>query len=258
VAAGGRVAAGRETIELASRQIEALAALQQIDQRLREATATIETHERRLAELESALTTASQTAAAAREAAAVLESRQRDLEQRLGACDAKLKDRRMRMTRIRTDKELGLARREIDLLSEEKSTIETELLTVLGELEEAAARREAAEAELAAMTAERDAAAEALREVEAQLGARLAADRQQREALVAAVDGELRRRYEMIFARRNGLAVVAVRAGTCQGCRMRVPPQLFNQIQRGEQVILCPSCQRLLYWEPEREEAEPS
>ena len=50
----------------------------------------------------------------------------------------------------------------------------------------------------------------------------------------------------MIFSRRGGLAVVEIRGGTCQGCRMHVPPQLFNQIQRNEQVILCPSCQRML------------
>lgn len=241
---------------MASRQIEALAALQQLDQRLREATSTIETHEHRLAELETAVAEASRTAEAARRATAVLEERQRDLEQRLAACDAKLKDRRMRMTRIRTDRELGLARREIELLGEEKSQVETELLEVLGELEEATARRAAAEAALATLVRDREAAAEALAEARDRLGAGVAEDHRRRAALVAAVDDDLRRRYEMIFARRNGLAVVAVRAGTCQGCRMRVPPQLFNQIQRGEQVILCPSCQRMLYWEPEREEAE--
>jgi predicted nucleic acid-binding Zn-ribbon protein len=36
---------------------------------------------------------------------------------------------------------------------------------------------------------------------------------------------------------------------------MRVPPQLYNQIQRNEQVILCPSCQRMLHWQPEQTEA---
>jgi hypothetical protein len=35
---------------------------------------------------------------------------------------------------------------------------------------------------------------------------------------------------------------------------MHVPPQLYNQIQRGEQVIVCPNCQRILFWRPEREE----
>jgi len=72
---------------------------------------------------------------------------------------------------------------------------------------------------------------------------------------VEAVDGDLRRRYEMIFSRRGGVAVVAVRGGTCQGCHMNVPPQLFNLIQRNEQLILCPNCQRMLFWQPEGEEA---
>jgi len=81
-------------------------------------------------------------------------------------------------------------------------------------------------------------------------------DRATRTELVQTVDGDLRRKYEMIFSRRGGLAVVEIRSGTCQGCRMRVPPQLFNEIQRNhEQVILCPSCQRMLYWRAEAEEA---
>jgi predicted nucleic acid-binding Zn-ribbon protein len=36
---------------------------------------------------------------------------------------------------------------------------------------------------------------------------------------------------------------------------MHVPPQLFNQIQRNEQLILCPNCQRMLYWQREGDEA---
>jgi len=240
---------------LASRQIETLAALQRLDQSLLESTAIIETSERQLAELDDAVTRSSQTAAASREALAVLEATQRDLEQRLAACEAKLKDKRMRIARIRNDKELGLARREIDLLGEEKGGIETELLSVLGQLEVATAKRDGVESELGTATREREAASAELRATIERLGARVAEERTRREALVAAVDDDLRRRYEMLFSRRNGVAVVLVRGGTCQGCQMRVPPQLFNQIQRNEQLILCPSCQRMLYWEPEREEA---
>ena len=72
-----------------------------------------------------------------------------------------------------------------------------------------------------------------------------------RTELIQTVDGELRRKYEMIFSRRGGLAVVEIREGACQGCRIRVPPQLFNEIQRNEHVILCPSCQRILFWRAE-------
>ena len=48
---------------------------------------------------------------------------------------------------------------------------------------------------------------------------------------------------------RRGLAVVSVRNGTCQGCNMNIPPQLYNVLQRGVTVETCPSCHRIIYWE---------
>ena len=52
---------------------------------------------------------------------------------------------------------------------------------------------------------------------------------------------------EVVEAR--GLAVVSVRGGTCQGCNMNIPPQLYNVLQRGLSIETCPSCHRLIYWE---------
>ena len=40
-----------------------------------------------------------------------------------------------------------------------------------------------------------------------------------------------------------------VRNGTCQGCNMNVPPQLFNVLQRGTTIETCPYCHRIVYWE---------
>jgi hypothetical protein len=61
-------------------------------------------------------------------------------------------------------------------------------------------------------------------------------------------------RYELIFARRGGTAVVEVTGGICQGCYMNIPPQLWNEIIRSEKVNLCPSCQRILYYKPAMEQ----
>ena len=161
----------------------------------------------------------------------------------------------MRITRIRNDKELGLAKREVELLKEETSTLETELVAVMEQAEAAAAKLQGLETELARLTGERDAEANELREKIERLSGEMERERATRTELIEAVDGDLRRKYEMIFSRRGGLAVVEVRGGICLGCRMRVPPQLFNEIQRNEQVILCPSCQRMLFWRADAEEA---
>jgi predicted nucleic acid-binding Zn-ribbon protein len=42
---------------------------------------------------------------------------------------------------------------------------------------------------------------------------------------------------------------VAVKNGTCQGCNMNIPPQLYNVLQRGVSIEICPSCSRIIYWE---------
>ena len=236
-------------------QIEVLANLQTVDQSLRTKSLAVAEGEGRVAALEEAVRGQTAAANTAREEAATLTARQRDLESRLTAAETKMKDRRMRITRIRNDKELGLAKREVELLKEETGTLETELVAVMEQAEAAAAKLQGLETELARLTGERDAEANELREKIERLSGEMERERATRTELIETVDGDLRRKYEMIFSRRGGLAVVEVRGGICLGCRMRVPPQLFNEIQRNEQVILCPSCQRMLFWRADAEEA---
>ena len=236
-------------------QIEVLATLQLVDQSLRTKTLAVAEGEGRVAALEEAVRGQTEAATGVRAELAELGKRQRDLEGQLGAAEAKMKDRRMRITRIRNDKELGLAKREVELLKEETGTLEVELVAVMEQVEAATAKLQGLETELSRLTAERDSEAADLRAKLDRLGGEIERDRATRTNLAQTVDGDLRRKYELIFSRRGGLAVVEVRDGICQGCRMRVPPQLYNEIQRNEQVILCPSCQRMLFWRAEAEEA---
>jgi predicted nucleic acid-binding Zn-ribbon protein len=236
-------------------QIDLLVQLQEVDQVLRANTQAVQSSEGRLAEVEEAHRIKSAATDEARTTAATLGTRQRDLEGRLQAAEEKMKDRRMRVTRIRNDKELGLARREVDLLKEEITAIEAELQQVYEQVEAATTALVGLEGELKGLADAREAEAVALKETVERLAADIERDRGRRQQIIGTVDEALRSRYEMILSRRGGLAVVAVRDGTCQGCRMRVPPQLYNQIQRNDQVFLCPSCQRMLHWRPEQSEA---
>lgn len=56
------------------------------------------------------------------------------------------------------------------------------------------------------------------------------------------------RKYTTLRQRRNGLAVVNVVDGVCQGCFMAIPPQLFNMLLRGDQLFECPTCQRMIHY----------
>jgi predicted nucleic acid-binding Zn-ribbon protein len=68
------------------------------------------------------------------------------------------------------------------------------------------------------------------------------------------IKASILRKYDTLRQRRNGLAVVNVVDGVCQGCFMAVPPQRFNMLLKGDQIFDCPTCQRLNYYVPPVEE----
>jgi predicted nucleic acid-binding Zn-ribbon protein len=237
-------------------QVALLAELQRVDQNIKCNSEAVETRRSALEQLDAQIAGQREQVAAAETALAALERRQRELDAQLTDAEAKTKDRRMRIARIRNEKELGLVRREIDALKEVTNAAETELLALMEQSDQCRTTVEAARQALAAVETARASAAEELEATIARVAGAIEADRLRRDTLLATVDADLHRRYELIFSRRGGVAVVEVRGGTCQGCHMHVPPQLFNQIQRNEQIFLCPSCQRILYWEPRDDESK--
>ena len=61
------------------------------------------------------------------------------------------------------------------------------------------------------------------------------------------LDSAVIRKYDILRDRRNGLAIVNVLGGVCQGCFMNLPPQQYNILLRGDKMLDCPSCQRMIY-----------
>jgi len=66
-----------------------------------------------------------------------------------------------------------------------------------------------------------------------------------RAEVAKAVHSPLLSRYETVRKRRTP-ALVTVIAGTCQGCNMSVPPQLYNNLKTSLQTDICPSCHRII------------
>lgn len=141
--------------------------------------------------------------------------------------------------------------REIDTTRKTISVYETELLKQMERTEK-----------LEALTGERQPEMEARRkEVDRQLAewASATATAQQRlEELLAArapmlaeLGGEARSTYDRLSRMRSGLALSEARDYSCLACRMRIRPQVFNDIKRGEQIITCESCGRILYFKAE-------
>ena len=232
-------------------QVEQLIDLQTMDLVLRERNEAIDALERRVADLESQLAEQRGLLEACRSERAQIEARRRDLEGTLAAEESKMKDRRMRLNRIRNEKEAAAVRREIEVGKEENQKLEEELMTIFEQVDTVSTRER--EIQQTFDTLEQRRAEEQTRADEeiSLLSIDLDDKRRARESLAKTIEDALRRQYETISMRRRGLAVVEVRGGSCQGCHMRVAPQLVNDIQRNQGVVLCPSCHRILYVKPQ-------
>jgi uncharacterized protein len=80
-------------------------------------------------------------------------------------------------------------------------------------------------------------------------GGRVESMRKRRDVLLPRIPRALLKKYDAIRGKRLGVGLVAVVDGCCQGCNMRLPPQLYNILQRGDSIEQCPSCQRIIFWD---------
>ena len=219
--------------------------------------------DRQLRELEEALTTITARADILREETLrnqdeltrlALEDQQallarKQLERELAEGEARIRNHRMRLNLIRNDKELQAIAHEVDALKESNQSLEAEVLVYMEAAEQRAPRIKELGELVAKKRAELAEAEKAIAGQVEEVKAALLRQRAERDNLAAGIDETLHQRYEMIFNRRSGVAVVEVKAGTCQGCRMKIPPQLYNEIQRKLAIHYCPNCQRILYYE---------
>ena len=67
------------------------------------------------------------------------------------------------------------------------------------------------------------------------------------------VDKDLLSRYDILRIHFKGLVVTPVIDAVCQGCHLGIPPQKYNELIKGDSPQSCPNCNRIIYWEDNRE-----
>jgi predicted nucleic acid-binding Zn-ribbon protein len=167
----------------------------------------------------------------------------------------KVERAKAKLMSIKTNKEYYAMLKEIEGTRRSNSAREEELLDLLSRYEESEKR-------LAERKAELDDVAGKYRErmvdVEARMGSfddDIGKILTRKRQVASKLDAGLVRRFEMIFERRDGLAIIAARNYSCTGCHMNIAPQLFNMLQREDRIHTCPNCNRILYYEATEKEA---
>jgi predicted nucleic acid-binding Zn-ribbon protein len=75
------------------------------------------------------------------------------------------------------------------------------------------------------------------------------------QSLIPGLDPEVLFKFERIIRNKMGKGIVAIKRGVCTGCHMVLPVQFTNQVHQGEEIVFCPYCSRILFYE-EGEEGE--
>ena len=72
----------------------------------------------------------------------------------------------------------------------------------------------------------------------------------ERAGIVKSITPSLYQRYERVRVSRRGRAIAEVVEGRCTACQISLRPQYFQDLKRGDQILSCESCQRILYYNP--------
>jgi hypothetical protein len=187
---------------------------------------------------------------ASRDELVAVERRQKRLDNDISTVDARRKaeEERMYSGVIASEREVEALRSELSTLKTRKGGLEDELLELMERQEELTtavatleARRAEVQAEIGPLQQTRDTAA-------GDIDTELAASHAARAELVHQLPDDLVRRYDELRARKDGVAVVELRDGVCQGCFLRITA---GELQEGRELGIhgfarCVQCERLL------------
>ncbi|HEX6719783.1 MAG TPA: C4-type zinc ribbon domain-containing protein [Pyrinomonadaceae bacterium] len=147
--------------------------------------------------------------------------------------------------------EYTAAIREADAARKQISALETQILEQLEQLEQTEAALKQRADEIATLNSDHEARLKTFDEDAGTIGQRLATARKDREELFANLPKQLSALYTRIKTRiRDGIAVAEARNRACSACFMSLRPQVMAEIRRGEDIITCDNCGRILYVAP--------
>ncbi len=232
-------------------ELQQLVALQKLDTSIRKLQAELEAIPQRRAEIETEF---DQRAFEIRS----LESSRDEARQTRSRLETEIAEQRVRVERAernlmssKKQDEYTAAIREADAARKQIAALETQTLERMEAIEKAEASLNERAEEIASLNSDREARLKAFDDETRQQADKLAMNRAERERLVTALPKSMGALYVRISARiRDGVAVAEARNGACMACFMALRPQAMAQVRRGEEVVTCDNCNRILYYAP--------
>lgn len=172
----------------------------------------------------------------------------RDMDRETQDLDVKIEKSKIRLSNIKSNKEYRAVLKEIDDLEKAKFQREEKSLQIMEEIEVLRKRCQDHEKEVAEgrkkLDREKDEVQTELKALEEEL--RLFEEK--RALFSQNVEQDLLKNYLLLKERKQGQAISPVNQAVCQVCHMRIPPQMYNELIRGDSLLNCTNCGRIIYW----------
>ncbi len=224
--------------------------LQSIDQRLAELSREIAGLPVHIAEIEKKMHSHERRLEADK---AALTANQKERKQREGDIQmqeqkiSKLKDQ---MLQAKTNDQYRAFQHEIEFCEKEIRKFEDRILELMGESEPLEKNVKAADAALQAERKQVESEKQSARERTTADQKASAELQSERAGIVKEMAPATYQRYERVRKSRAGIAIAEAVDGRCSVCHMALRPQFFQDLKKGDQVMACESCSRMLYYNP--------
>jgi uncharacterized protein len=184
-----------------------------------------------------------------------LTSEKESAEENLNAEKENIERSEARLTDIKTQKEYQAVLKEVASAKKVKTELEEQVLQKMSQIDEIRIEAGKMEENLAELEKNLSVRQEEIQGKIDIIEKEMSTQDAEREGIAGALPPSLLNRYAMLRERRQGIAVVEAREGSCLGCNMNIPPQMYNTLYRGEEMLACPHCQRVLFLRREEKNA---
>lgn len=230
-------------------QIRQLVELQKVDDEIFEVNQRKENAPRELKELEERFHTVESRRNHIQDKLEHLQEQKKRLALEQDGDNAKMSKSKDKLMQAGNTREYQAMMREMDSIEKIYRTREEEKTTLLEELQNTLDAKKDIDQSYEEIKAEYDCKLESLEATLKEADEELAILGDKRRLAAKAIPQPKFIRYEFIRKRLEHPVIVNVEDGVCSGCHIAIPPQTFIELQTGQQILSCPNCQRLIYWD---------
>jgi predicted nucleic acid-binding Zn-ribbon protein len=223
--------------------------LQQVEGEIARLKAEVAALPKHLQAIETKLNSAKDRVEKAKAAIKADEVAKRKYESDIQSQHEKIRKFREQSSSVKTNEQYKALLGEISFAEQEIRAFEDKILECMEDAENKERQLKAAEADFKAETAEIEKEKNEARAITERDEKRLAELRQSADGLRTGIGEDSLSNYDRI-ARHRGTGIAEARDQRCLGCQIMLRPQVFAEIKKGERVVSCDSCSRLLYYIP--------